>query len=247
MRVSTQQRTKTQNNPLVVGSFEQLSVRRLTGKLGPQNKVVGRADTNFTSNGGYGEGTYNHWFQVNLLSPAWIIIAKGGPRPQYINVSFYDLTLNPIQGRNIFDSDSISETVDGEVYHPYVGHAMNKQSNLYNNFVASRLDKGDERYYPLGVGGYLICVSTTRNEPLDYEVCFVVEFPTTTFDIILEDYAYLLLEDTDESYVVADTVSDYIETGIHAHSLSEWDEAWKREHQQGDPFPAPLVPLATQP
>lgn len=247
MRVSTQQRTKTQNNPLVVGSFEQLSVRRLTGKLGPQNKVVGRADTNFTSNGGYGEGTYNHWFQVNLLSPAWIIIAKGGPRPQYINVSFYDLTLNPIQGRNIFDSDSISETVDGEVYHPYVGHAMNKQSNLYNNFVASRLDKGDERYYPLGLGSYLICVSTTRNEPLDYEVCFVVEFPITTFDIILEDYAYLLLEDTDESYVVADTVSDYIETGIHAHSLSEWDEAWKREHQQGDPFPVPLVPLATQP
>lgn len=247
MRVSTQQRTKTQNNPLVVGSFGQLSVRRLTGKLGPQNKVIGRADTNSTSNGGYGEGTYNHWFQVNLLSPAWIIIAKGGPRPQYINVSFYDLNINPIEGRNIFDADSVSETVNGDVYHPYVGHAMNKQSDLYNNFVSTRLDRGDERYYPLDAGGYLICVSTTRNEPLDYEVCFVVEFPVTTFDIILEDYSYLLYEDIEESYVVADTVSDYIENALHAHSLSEWDEAWKREHQQGDPFPAPLVPLATQP
>ena len=92
-----------------------------------------------------------------------------------------------------------------------------------------------------------MCVSTTRNEPLDYEVCIVVEFPTTTLDIVLEDYAYLLYENLDESFVIADTVSDYVETGIHAHSLSEWDDAWKREHQQGDPFPAPLVPLATQP
>ena len=247
MRVSTQQRTKTQNNPLVVGSFGQLSVRKLTGKLGPQNKVVGRADTNFTSNGGYGEGTYNHWFQVNLLSPAWIITAKGGPRPEYINVSFYDLNINPIQGRNIFDADSLQQTSDGEIYHPYVGHAMGQQSDLYNNFDPSRLDRGDERYYPLESGAYLICVSTTRNEPLDYEIAFVVEFPVSTFDIVLEDYSYLLFEDTDESFVVADTVSDYIENALHAHSLSEWDEAWKREHQQGDPFPAVLVPLATQP
>jgi len=247
MRTSTDQRNRTQNNPLVVGSFSQLSVRRLTGRLGPQNKVVGRADTNLTSNGGFGEGTYNHWFQVNLLSPAWIIIAKGGARPKYINVSFYDLNLIPIQGRNIFDNDSISETVDGEIYHPYVGHAMNKQSNLYNQFIPERLDRGDERYYPLEAGSYLICVSSTRNEPIEYEVCFVVEFPTTEFSLLLEDYANLLYEDTEESYVMADLVPGYIENTIHAHSLSEWDTAWQREHQQGDPFPSVLVPLATQP
>ena len=87
MRVSTQQRSRTQNNPLVVGTFDQLSVRNLTGKFGPQNKVVGRADTNFISNGGYGEGAYNHWFQVNLSAPAWIILAKGGTKPKYINVA----------------------------------------------------------------------------------------------------------------------------------------------------------------
>jgi hypothetical protein len=247
MRASTQQRQRTKENPLILGSFEQLSVRRLTGALGPKNKLVGRSDTSLTSNGGFGEGTYNHWFQINLLSPAWIILAKGGPRPKYINVSAYDLNLTPIEGRAIFDVDSIPETRNGDVYHPYVGHVMNKQSNLYNYFFPERLDKGDERYYPLGVGGYLLCVSTTRNEPLDYEVCIVVEFPTTTLDIVLEDYAYLLYENLDESFVIADTVSDYVETGIHAHSLSEWDDAWKREHQQGDPFPAPLVPLATQP
>jgi hypothetical protein len=49
------------------------------------------------------------------------------------------------------------------------------------------LDRGDERYYPLEAGGYLICVSTTRNELLDYEVGLVVEFPATEMFISLED------------------------------------------------------------
>jgi len=247
MRNSQQQRQRTKEDPLVLGSFGQLSVRKLTGTLGPKNQVIGRADTRFISNGGFGGGTYNHWFQINLLSPAWIIIAKGGPRPKYINVSTYDLNLNPIEGRSIFDADSVTEQLDGDIYHPYVGHMMNKQSDLYNNFDPARLDRGDERYYPLEAGAYLLCVSTTRNEPLDYEVAFVVEFPTTTFEILLQDYAYLLYEDTEESYVIADTVSDYTENDLHTHSLSDWDEAWRREHQQGVPFPAVLVPLATQP
>lgn len=247
MRTSQQQRQRTKNDPLLLGSFSQLSVRNLTGTLGPKNQVIGRSDTNFISNGGFGGGTYNHWFQINLVSPAWIIIAKGGPRPKYINVSTYDLNLNPIEGRSIFDADSVTETIDGEVFHPYVGHVMNKQSDLYNNFVPNRLDKGDERYYPLDAGSYLLCISSTRNELLNYEVAFVVEFPTTSFDILLEDYAYLLYEDTEESYVIADTVADYVENDLHVHSLSDWDEAWQREHQQGVPFPAVLVPLATQP
>jgi hypothetical protein len=247
MRTSQQQRQRTKSDPLLLGSFSQLSVRKLTGTLGPKNQVIGRADTNFISNGGFGGGTYNHWFQIDLVSPAWIIIAKGGPRPQYINVSTYDLNHNPIEGRSIFDRDSVSEQVNGDIYYPYVGHVMNKQSDLYNTFDPARLDRGDDRYYPLDAGSYLMCVSTTRNEPLAYEVAFVVEFPTTMFEILLEDYAYLLYEDTQESYVIADTVSDYVENDLHTHSLSDWDEAWQREHQQGVPFPAVLVPLATQP
>lgn len=247
MRTSQQQRQRTKENPLLLGSFSQLSIRNLKGSLGPKNQVIGRADTRFTSNGGFGGGAYNHWFQINLVSPAWIIIAKGGPRPKYINVSTYDLNLNPIEGRSIFDGDSVPESIDGEIYFPYVGHVMNKQSYLYNQFNPQRLDKGDERYYPLNAGSYLLCVSTTRNEPLDYEVAFVVEFPTTTFDILLEDYSYLLYEDIDESYVIADTTPDYVENDLHVHSLSDWDEAWRREHQEGVPFPAVLVPLTTQP
>lgn len=247
MRTSQAQRQRTKENPLVLGPFSQLSIRNLTGTLGPKNQVVGRADTNFTSNGGFGGGTYNHWFRIDITAPAWIIVAKGGPRPKYINVSTYDLNLNPIEGRAIFDADSIPEEINGEIYSPYVGHVMQKQSNLYNQFFANRLDKGDQRYYPLDAGSYLLCISTTRNEPLNYEVGFVVEFPTTGFDILLEDYTYLLYEDTVESYVIADTTPDYVENDRHVHSLSDWDEAWRRERQQGVPFPDYLVPLTTQP
>lgn len=236
MRISQTQRQRTKESPLVLGPFDQLSIRNLTGSLGPKNKVV---------SGGYGGGTYNHWFRIDISANAWIILAKGGRNPNYINVSAYDLNLTPIEGRNPFDRDSISETVDGEVYYPYVGHVMNKQSDLYNNFDANRLDKGDLRYYPLKRGSYLLCISSTRNENIDYEVAFVVEFPITGFDLLLEDYALMLYEDG--GYVVADTTPNYVENDRHTHSLSEWDEAWQRERQQGIPFPAILVPLATQP
>jgi hypothetical protein len=236
MRISQTQRQRTKESPLVLGPFDQLSIRNLTGSLGPKNKVV---------SGGYGGGTYNHWFRIDISADAWIILAKGGRNPNYINVSAYDLNLTPIEGRNPFDKDSIPETIDGEVYYPYVGHVMNKQSDLYNNFNPDRLDKGDLRYYPLEKGSYLLCISSTRNENIDYEVAFVVEFPITGFDLLLEDYALMLYEDG--GYVVADTTPNYVENDRHTHSLSEWDEAWQRERQQGVPFPAILVPLATQP
>ena len=51
------QRQRTQNNPLVLGSFDETSLRVLTGTLGPKNVVVGRADTNQYSNGGFGGGS----------------------------------------------------------------------------------------------------------------------------------------------------------------------------------------------
>jgi hypothetical protein len=74
---------------------------------------------------------------------------------------------------------------------------MGAQSNLYNFFSRFRVDRGDDRYYALEAGAYLICVSTTRNEPLDYELGLVVEFPPTEMFIALEDegdIAYLLQE-----------------------------------------------------
>jgi hypothetical protein len=181
------QRQRTQNNPLVLGSFDTLTLKYLKGRLGPLNQVVGRADTNQQSNGGFGGGTYNHWFQVNLKKDAWIIVAKSGPRPNYIQTSVYDLDKKPIEGRGIFQGDSIETDSGSGTFYPYLGNVMGAQSDLYNTFVPTRLDLGDERYYPLGAGGYLICVSTTRNELLDYEVGLVVEFPVTEMFIALED------------------------------------------------------------
>ena len=97
-RSQESQRQRTQNNPLVLGSFDTTALKYLKGRLGPVNQLVGRADTNQQSNGGFGGGTYNHWFQVNLKKSAWIIVAKAGPKPNYVEASIYDLNKNPIEG-----------------------------------------------------------------------------------------------------------------------------------------------------
>lgn len=204
MRVSQSQRQRTHKDPLVVGTFSELSFRTLKGTLGPKNQVIGSADTRYTSNGGFGGGTYNHWFQFNILSPGWIIITKGGPRPQYIQVSAYDLNLIPIQERAIFDEDNVVTDLNGVKTYPYTGTVMGASSDLYNNFEPNRFDKSNNAYFPLETGSYLLCISTTRNELLDYEVAVTIEFPTQISDILFEDYSLILYEDLIESHVIAD-------------------------------------------
>ena len=304
-RVSSQsnQRQRTQSNPLDLGTFDDLTLRLLTGKLGPEYKVT--AD-------GYGGGTYNHWFKISVLRPAWIIATKAGPRPQYINVSFYDLNNTPIQGRNPFDNDSITDgrsLTTGSVYYPYLDTFMGAQSDLYNTYERLRIDRGDDRYYPLPAGSYLLCVSSTRNETLDYAIGLVVEFPITELLLALEDFTLYLQENTIdpvttitvESPVTVNTlVSDVpgkpngftqdlcaissgvtvtildgsewligqqttgpgtaandaflLEFGndeflntIHDHTLSEWREAWERQHQETNRFPDTFIPLTNRP
>ena len=199
------QRQRTQNNPLVLGSFDTTSLKYLKGRLGPLNQLVGRADTNQQSNGGFGGGTYNHWFQVNLKEPAWIIVVKAGPRPNYIQTSVYDLNKQPIEGRGIFQDDSVEVTNGANTFYPYFATTMGAQSDLYNTFDISRLDRGDERYYPLTAGGYLLCISTTRNELLDYEVGLVVEFPVAEMFIANED-------ENDISLFLQETAIDFSRT-----------------------------------
>jgi hypothetical protein len=239
---------------------------------------------------------------VTLATPGWIILTKGPPRPKYIQVSAYDLNRTPIQGNPIFDADSIHTDTNGSTYIPYLDTVMSSQSDLYNTFQRLRLDRGDDRYYPLNAGSYLICVSSTRNETLEYGLAVVIEFPV--------DEAFFELEDTDGSVCLQETeidaaeivgpitvnltisvnsfsetscaidpgvtvtvdpgvtwyigeripAADYdnfkiiLEVGndayydtIHDHSLSEWQNAWNREHQDTDKFPELLVPLTNRP
>ena len=303
-RSALSQPQRTQNNPLSLGTFSQTAIRYLTGTLGAQYKPIGRADTSQTSNGGIGGGTYNHWFQVNLTEPGWIILTKGPPRPKYIQVSAYDLNRTPIQGNPIFDADSVHTTSDNGIYIPYLDTVMSSQSDLYNTFQRLRLDRGDDRYYPLNAGSYLICVSSTRNETLEYGLAVVIEFPTQEAFFELEDTdGSVCLQETDidapniGSPVTVDTLipvganaftetsctinpgvtvtvsegstwyigeripsntfDDFkiiLEVGddayydtIHDHSLSEWQNAWDREHQDTDKFPELLVPLTNRP
>jgi hypothetical protein len=92
---------------------------------------------------------------------------------------------------------------------------------------------------------YLICVSTTRNEPIDYEVSVVIEFETSEFSLLLENFDLMLFENGDE--IESDVTDQFFNQDIHEHSLSEWQTAWEREHQQDDRFPSNLIPLTTRP
>jgi hypothetical protein len=206
-RNQSTQRQRTAKNPLLIGSFDQTSLRVLTGTLGALNQVVGYRDTNQNSNGGHGGGTMNHWFQLNLLKSAWIITKKSGPRPNYIAVSAYDLNHIPVEGRMIFQADSISTTANGTTaFYPYLGNVMGAGSALYNTFDKLRLDKGNDLYFPLEPGSYLLCVSSTRNEILDYTLGLVVEVPTNDM--------FLLLEDFEEDFLIQETTLDLNNTII---------------------------------
>ena len=234
------QRQRTAQNPFPIGSFAQTSVRYLRGKLGPTNQVV---------NGGYGGNTYNHWFKFTLNTPGWIITAKGGDRSKHINLSAYDLNRNPIQARNIFQEDSIAtRDSDGNVAYPYAGSFMGATSDFYNTFNAARLDRGNELYFTLNPGDYMLCISNTRNELIDYAIGIVIEIADPIPLLLLEDFSRILYEDTVEvSAIQCDLGPEFTGATEHEHSLSEWQTAWDREHTPDNPFPQVLVPLATRP
>ena len=107
------QRQRTSNDPLPLGSFSSTSIRLLTGNL-----VL----CSFRPNsGGYGGGSFNHWFKVKLETAGWIILANGSTKPKFINISAYDLNKNPIEGRAIFQADSIDQfNSEGVRQYPYL-------------------------------------------------------------------------------------------------------------------------------
>ena len=308
------QRERSQNNPLNLGVFDRTSLRMLKGTLGAKSRII---------SGGYGRETYNHWFQVTLNSEAWIILFKsksglitGNTLPSSnrngltsrFSIAVYDQNRNPIQGRGIFQADSALVEASRDGFHrsfsnSYTGHVMGAQSDLYNTFEPERADKGDEEYFPLPRGNYLICISAERNEEFQYNVGLVVEFQTPNNELFFlcedaDDITYLITEnDLNESVVeivpntvtsaitlstlngftenlctivdpngvvqvdyettdgnqlswligpdpgdiaisrvLLDATENWIDT-THEHSLTEWREAWERDHSMDDKFP----------
>jgi hypothetical protein len=123
---------------------------------------------------------------------------------------------------------------------------MGAQSDLYNTFNPERLDRGDERYYPLTTGSYLLCVSTTRNELIDYEIGLVIESAPTELLIALETFDNSLLLTEDNFLVIIDQEKDNFEA-FHDHSLSDWQTSWASTHQDTDKFPEAFVPFTNRP
>ena len=231
-RSQESQRQRTQNNPLILGSFDTTTIKYLKGRLGPLNQLVGYADTNQQSNGGFGGGTYNHWFQINLKKSGWIIIVtKAGPKVKLIQASVYDLNQNPINGRAIFQEDSVTTDNNGKPFYPYFGTVMGAQSDLYDTYMPGRLDKGDERYYPLEDGSYLLCISTVRNELVDYEVGIVIEFPAFQISMALEDEdeVALFLQETQIDFARTIDVISPVVSNITISSIPQQPNGFTEE------------------
>ena len=309
------QRERSQNNPLNLGVFNRTSLRMLKGTLGPKSQII---------SGGYGRETYNHWFQVTLAESAWLILFKsksglttGNTIPSAnrsgltsrFSVGVYDKNRNPIQGRGIFQADSILTESSRDGFHrsfsnSYIGHVMGAQSDLYNTFDSNAADKGDELYFPLPKGSYLICISADRNEEFQYNVGLVIEFQTPGDELFFlcedtSEITYLITEtdlnptvvefipnvvtstislstlngftenvctivspggvvqvnyenidgdplswligtdpgDIPADRVLLDATENWIDT-THEHSLTEWREAWERDHSMDNKFPS---------
>ena len=190
---SVSQRQRSQYNPLNLGTFEQTSLRLLTGSLGMRSQII---------QGGYGNYTYNHWFQVTLAEPAWIILLKAGSNlstspvtssnvlqniDDRFDVSVYAQDYSPIQGRTILEEPE-----------SFFGYVAGAESDLYNTFNPKLSTKGNETFYELTPGKYLICVSATCNEAFNYSLGLVVEFPSA-------DDNFILTEDQDTGFVLQET------------------------------------------
>ena len=297
------QRERSQYNPLNLGKFDRTSLRFLTSTLGMRSQII---------QGGIGNNTYNNWFQVTLEKAGWIILIKGGTVLSTSNttrqnlyqdvnsrlmLAVYDQNRNPIQGR------IIQQEPDA-----YRGNVAGAQSDLYNTFDPNRFDKGDEMFYELEPGNYLICVSATRNEEFNYGVGLVIDINDDREQYILTEdtvLSYVLQENElnapdsepfvripsdivtnttldvnsaysvtyadvasgvfvqvnnnnpvtsgeitwvigpnlaeniagDDDKIILDATENWIDT-LHELSLTEWKEAWARDHSQDEKFPS---------
>ena len=122
--------------------------------------------------GGYGNNTYNNWFQVRLTDEAWIILIKAGSKLATENTipaqqirsqtnnrfefSVYDLNQVPIEGRSILDNPF-----------EFRGQVAGAESDLYNTPNSQQgyalNSRGDEMFFPLAPGNYLICISVSKS------------------------------------------------------------------------------------
>lgn len=196
---STSQRQRSQFNPLNLGKFDRTSLRVLTGTLGMRSEII---------RGGYGRDTYNHWYQVTLIDRGYILLFKAGTKPATANLAFPN---SSVGANPKYAADRFMIAVYNQNTNPIIPLPIHQQPEIYYGQVAAvqsetlnnsdpiyRFDNGNEMYFELEPGNYLICVSAVCNELIDFAVGLVLEFPSTDEQFILlenRELAYMLQED----------------------------------------------------
>ena len=214
--LNNDQRNNNSRRALYLGEFEETSIRVLRGTLGPEYDLVGESQriralrNSNEGGGGFGGGSMNHWFRVKLASPAWIMMIKMGvameghndydaddnlttrrelgQKNDFIQLSAFDLNRAPIEGRPIFQAEAIATPQGKRFFYPYFGTVAGAASDLYNTgaFDQYRFDKGDDMFFPLEAGEYLLVVSSTLSNKCKYAVGLVIEFPPTEISFLQE-------------------------------------------------------------
>ena len=173
----------TKDKPFELGKYNRTSLRVLTGTL----QTLREIQTN-----GYGGGQESVWYRLVLEQPAWIIVIKSGPNPNYYQVTPFDGNKNPIEPRIILQADE-------EPSDAFENQVAGATSNFYNNFEPFRLDRGNSLYFILPVGQHLFNISNVRNDPQDYEVGLIIE-TKETFGLIQTE------EEAGELFVLENTI-----------------------------------------
>ena len=110
----------------------------------------------------------------------------------------------------------------------------------------SSIERVSELYFAFEAGSYLLCVSSTRNERLDYNLGVVAEIASGDLFLLTEDTAggFLLFEPDQENEILLDTGPEFNANLYHDHSVTEWTKAWQRERSPGDALPEIFIPLS---
>ena len=91
-------------------------------------------------------------------------------------IFLFTLDYSPIEGRSVLQEPE-----------RFFGYVAGAESDLYNTFNPKLDSQGNEMFYELTPGNYLVCVSATRNEPFDYALGLVVEFADNEENFILTE------------------------------------------------------------
>lgn len=239
------QRSRNQSNPVDLGTFNELTIRELKGRIGAMN--TGQTKP-LSTNDGTGFAFQNVWFKFKVSVPFFIIFVKPVTRDaRFIDLSFYNCN-DPTRNLAL----PILRDPDVPFYWCHAGASNTDIYNLIENeYTSNNIDKGFTSRLPLKPGEYLIKISTQRWDVFNYCQYFIIETPVEENYLMLEgeEEAYILMEystEAEPAYLIDEipSLGPSEIRQVRSHSPRRWEAEWTRSYTQ-KPFPSVLTNYLT--